>query len=822
MSWKNKNIWMIIFFVFIVVLALSPSLFGDRVIVTGDTDDLYYYLPVFEFYGEALKSGESFLWNPHIFSGFPTYLSQSAGFFDPLNIVLFKFLPTFDAYYLRLAIGIILALVFSYLVGLKFGISRLSSGLIGMGHVLAFHWRFIGNTMVSNILFLLPFLFYVYKSFLENKKRKWMWPILGGVGLGWAFIAGNAQFILYSLTLVGLYALAHFFWIDGRDKTLKKFAINVVSPLLIIVSLGFLIGLPQILPSLSFSDMTIRSEALDYASATLITLDPGDLLLLLFPDYSYFPYVTGGRKPLYVGAILFLLALASFYAIFRKKKESLEKRTREMYTIFGLFVFALIASVKYSPIFYLMSKLPVYGLFRFPMRWMFFGAWFLAILGAYGLDYLKTHRPTGVLKKIYAVYLYFFSLISLGVTFLNFAGAETLSKLSHFIDKFLSKVLYGNFGFLKDPTHYSTAIEKAVFAWKEFTSFSDVPFLLAYLSLTLASVLMFFYVWKNLSWQRFRIYAFSVMAFTFLGVFLALWQVSFDKDNLFYNNVYAQDVVMDSQYRTYTFLLNEGFDGLIEPKFKLNNEEVKLVKEFQFASGKPNMSIFSGAMYVDGYDVFLTNEMKEMLVLLGSDEGAQDENRGMLSEEREVSLKDNFGVLSMTSGKYLVSGKSIDDKRLEYVKTMYATKEEIPLYLYSNKEALPRYYFPKSVISLSNYGFSDLIENDYTNFTRETYIDCDGVCAEDKLHSSDFFEKTKERNGEFSFTVYTKAGRWFVLNESYLPGWHAFMDGEEVNIHKANALYMAVYVPDGEHEVLFEYRGVYNELKYLKLFGIVD
>jgi hypothetical protein len=45
-----------------------------------------------------------------------------------------------------------------------------------------------------------------------------------------------------------------------------------------------------------------------------------------------------------------------------------------------------------------------------------------------------------------------------------------------------------------------------------------------------------------------------------------------------------------------------------------------------------------------------------------------------------------------------------------------------------------------------------------------------------------------------------------VLVEGYLPGWRATVDGLEVPVHRANALFLAATVPAGRHQVVFTYR----------------
>jgi len=49
-------------------------------------------------------------------------------------------------------------------------------------------------------------------------------------------------------------------------------------------------------------------------------------------------------------------------------------------------------------------------------------------------------------------------------------------------------------------------------------------------------------------------------------------------------------------------------------------------------------------------------------------------------------------------------------------------------------------------------------------------------------------------------------GGYVVLNELYYPGWRAWVDGEEVEIVRANGVARAVRAPAGQHEIVFEYR----------------
>ena len=59
--------------------------------------------------------------------------------------------------------------------------------------------------------------------------------------------------------------------------------------------------------------------------------------------------------------------------------------------------------------------------------------------------------------------------------------------------------------------------------------------------------------------------------------------------------------------------------------------------------------------------------------------------------------------------------------------------------------------------------------------------------------------------------------RILVFAETFIPGWEATVDGETVEIWRANAYYQAILVPAGAHEVEFRYRPVAFRLGMVSL-----
>ncbi|MBI2096545.1 MAG: hypothetical protein HYT40_00055 [Candidatus Sungbacteria bacterium] len=767
----------LVLFVMLAVIALFPFLFGERLMLSADSDALYYYYPAFDFYGAALKAGESFLWNPYLFSGFPMYLSQSAGFLDPVNLLLFRFLPNFTAYHVRLALDVFLVMLFSYLAGRAYGLSRLASSLIGPSYLLAFHWRFLSNPVIANSLFLLPLLFFAYLKAREGAVIRWRWAVLGGIGAGWSFLAGYAQITIYSLFLLGLYAL-----VDGlfreRRKDLRMW-VGIISVLLIIAAAGFVIGLPQILPALKFTPLTIRAGGLDYGPATLKSVGPGDVILFFLPDYLYFPYLSAGRKPLFIGAFWFMMALSALVLFWRK---------REVRLFGSLFLFCFVASLAYSPLFYLMQQLPILKLFRFPFRWMYLGAWFLALLGAFGFDLMREYSASVKSKRVWISISCLIGLAAVGVLLFSVIQRVMIT-LSPWITEFFS-----SFGFTKGAPHYQDAIRRGLEALGETVSLGNWGFLIPFVSLLAAVGLTGAFIMKRVSVRSFRAFGAGLVLTTFLGIFLVQWGTSLPQASLASHGRLLESVIPPEDrilYRTYPFMISEGFTSRVPPKFTLTKGELLALTGLQLAAGSPNTHMYANVNSVDGYDPFLSREYLSRLTELGSLHGAEDTTRNLTQNERVERLYANLPLLGSMSGKYIISGVPLRHSKLVFLGSRIVSRYQIPLYLYQNIDARPRFYLLNSLDERQPKGKIVPVR------------------------------PTKVENGYFEFEIEVSKSQRLIIIESNLPGWEARIDGKVANIFPAEWLYMAVEIPEGTHKVTFLYGGMMREERFLERLGLI-
>ncbi len=76
---------------------------------------------------------------------------------------------------------------------------------------------------------------------------------------------------------------------------------------------------------------------------------------------------------------------------------------------------------------------------------------------------------------------------------------------------------------------------------------------------------------------------------------------------------------------------------------------------------------------------------------------------------------------------------------------------------------------------------------------------------EPKNPASDRAEITEYEANRMEIETSTEADGMLVLSEVHYPAWKAYIDGEPVEIERANHIFRAVPIPAGEHIIEFRY-----------------
>lgn len=370
-----KPIWIIIFLGAVVALAFIPF-FSGRILFEDDVT--YYYLPSFKFYSDVLKSGESFYINPYVFSGFPQYLSQVGGFYEPINYIIFKFLPLPFSYHFRIFLNYWLAAIFMFLFGRTLGLGYVGSLTAAFGYLTAQGLVPGMNILRSNSFFLAPGLFYV----ILRLNQIWRDPHSRGrsdlLKVGFYVLLGSSVFAVSMLggyTQLNIYALigAGFFTLY---LLIRRFSWKFLVAAGVMILLGILAIAPHILRIQELIPLTHRAGGLSFeeAKATRAALNilRNLTLNLIWPSFSF-----DTMQSLYVGTLGFVFAAAAFI---------LPKSPIRWFFI-GLLLFSVLSSFPY-PLFWIMHFVPPFHFFRFPLHWLFIGSFALSILAGIGYQLL--------------------------------------------------------------------------------------------------------------------------------------------------------------------------------------------------------------------------------------------------------------------------------------------------------------------------------------------------------------------------------------------------------------------------------------------------
>jgi len=144
-----------------------------------------------------------------------------------------------------------------------------------------------------------------------------------------------------------------------------------------------------------------------------------------------------------------------------------------------------------------------------------------------------------------------------------------------------------------------------------------------------------------------------------------------------------------------------------------------------------------------------------------------------------------------------------------YVTSEYPliSSEEGTAPIYENPEVNSILYTPSAVEHVDS--FTDMFSNmmDY-DFKETAYVeeDLNMVIDQSDITISD----VNFTNNQIVGNVRAQSNGFVMFSQSYFPGWHAYVDGKEVELYCVSGTIMGAMVPQGEHEIKFTYIPTYT------------
>lgn len=367
----------------LTVIFFNNTLTGREIFVTPDfglSDILHNEYPSKLFMSQSLKNHELPLWNPQIGTGFPLD-GYPSGLFNPINLLVFYLLPMPAAYNITLAVIFLTAAFGTYLYARSLKLTRESSliAAITFGFSGVFITQIVHFSVIQTLSF---FPFELYLAELAYQKRRLSFAILIAIPVTLQILTGFFQVVLYSTIFLFLYIL---FKTITAQKPVKKIAAFI----LIGITLGFLIGAVQLIPSWQFVQESNRREGISQAQLEAFPYPVKHLITFIWPYLLGDPRI--GTYPVfsqswglfwentgYIGLLPLILAIIATYFLTKKDRKVL------FFSLMALITFLLMLGHN-SPIYFLYNFPPL-SMFRVPARWIMFLTFSLSLLAAFGYE----------------------------------------------------------------------------------------------------------------------------------------------------------------------------------------------------------------------------------------------------------------------------------------------------------------------------------------------------------------------------------------------------------------------------------------------------
>lgn len=815
MKWaqNSDSVYMLLLALFSVVMYF-PILFQAKMISGDERVDGYYQYSLF--FSRAIENGESFLWNPHSYGGFPTFIDQFGAFLFPPVYLLFKLLPAIFAFNVTIALATFGGLVFAYLFGRSFFLSRPASLILAISYCVAqlpntFH---LGLSYAHSFLVLPMLLLALVGAKRATTRLSFvLYTFLGCAAIATGFLAGYFVTFVYALVFAGLFALFVDVWSESLGFRKGVHASAALAGMFVV---GLVVGLPQLIPLLAYGPYTSRTAEFAHEMAVGSGVQLLDFLRLVLPYHFQYP-LDPGKGYLYLGFVPLVCVLVALRFF----------RAHIVRFFAALFLFFLGFALN-APLFaWINIHVPPFNHIGGVSRWLLVGIFALAYLAGYGFDRLHEIRTDARFVSIWRVAqpilmagVGILVLMQFGIRYV--LGAEWLHR--RIFEALLSLKGRSIESLRNSPDVYINAIKHELESLNHTFSFANSDFTIFIVLTIVAIYLLRVYIRTGNAWSSTGLVVVSCL--TFLSAFVSglgntvATSTYFAEEPVAVRTVKVREKHL-SEFRFISFTggkLSRDVRAAKEwptPEDTTQYMRETLYRETASAYGLRNISGFEpirsqrANQLIDTVLAPLTDTAVDLDAIRSGAPIDKYVNTDILKQvsedEKAADIISRLPLLSMMNVKYIVSLYPLRYKTLEELQLQSVPGLLVDPYLYVNKAVLPRIYvatYPEIWRGSERDLFIEMLTT--KDFARKTFIECSD-CRE--AQSSGAVGVTHEENGLLHATTTSATGGWLVFSESNLPGWIATIDGERVPIRTANYLFQAIEVPRGVHEINFSYVG---------------
>jgi hypothetical protein len=745
----------ILLFLSLPFLAFPEIIFGQQTLYWTDLSWIHY--PRHIFAAEEWLAGRIPLWDPYQHNGLPFLAETQVGSLYPLSaIFLTPWLPSLELSLFILS-HFTLAALFTFILARSLALSYPAATVAG----LAFGFGGVLMAQVPNLNIMtgavwLPLI--LYGALQTTRQRRWWVALLAGLPLALQIFTAQPQIVFYTLVVLGGYGVyrtfADFFFGPPAQHQNRGYALRTILLLLVIILSGLLLAAPQLLPTLELQQLSVRSEERGFRFLTENSFPPPMWLQLLLPG-AFGNNVTGFKGGdafqedfIYIGFIPLLLTGFSLA----------QRRKRDMPFFMILFAAGvLLAMGRYTPLYqYVIQYLPGFALFRIPARWLMVVNLALALLAGFGLETLLQEGLSR--RKLGFILTAGLSLLVALASIWFFRAALQSWLEGHDFD------LYGRLaaafldkGYSLNPIYR----DRLLMGW--LTGLT-VPVLLLSFNLLVAMSLFTLLAARRLAPATFSL--------------LLILAVSLDL-------IAAGGTVINplKPARWWTEL-SQGALYVVE--------HVGEARVFPLGMGSEEATVSHlGQYFPSVYRIRSAGGHGSSLMLARTGD--------FLDEAHPVQAVRVLGV------RYLLTEGQMGADAAAAFPIAYSDETG---YVYENPIPLPRAFVVHQTLQVDSPEAALAHFQSLALDPRQTVVleaeQAPSLPAGPPVESQATI--LAENPQRIEIQVQAAAPGYLVLLDTFYPGWAATLDGQPTPIYRANYLSRAVFVPVGQHQVIFTYR----------------
>jgi len=794
-----------------------------------------------QFVAEQAAQGQLPLWQPNILAGTPFLAAGQSLTLYPFSFI-YLILPLWMAYGWFTVVQLWIAGLCMAVLIRTLGLSRGGALIAGLTYQLSgFFMASVVFPMILAAAAWLPLELAMIHLITRRDKNPIPSVIIGAIGLAMVALAGHVEALYFTLLVMGFYAL----WrlvdltrLSAGKISNFKFQISNVVWLATMVALGLALGAVQIIPAYELASRSFREGGATLEQIRGWAYPIRQLLAFLMPNFygnpahhQIFDLFTGQWNPVvansqggaisttewgiknyvegaaYVGILPLALALIATlqYALSRIPRLAVKREGESplAFIVLGLlsltFAFGL---PTYDLLYY---GLPFFNQSHSPFRWVWPLTLCIAVLAAFGIDYLTPNESGGVGARYISPLrkpTLWLGRIVIGV------GAVILLALAIlrvFHDSFASVIERVFSGFALAPNAFPDA--------RAFFSYEAVNIALMGLMLILAGVVILAARRagaRYISPLRIPIWQGVAALVVIADLFIASWGLHPASDPK------LLEVVPPS----IQWLKDRQAENPLQPFRVMAYQTPGSTKTLN-----ANMLWLHGLEDASGYDSLIPAQYVEYMKVI-MPQGDLPYNRvSPLYEAHADAL--NSPLLDLLGVRYAISESEISNPRWQQVYQDPAVR------IYENSEVVPRafsltaYYGPVGYSdspSDSNYpSFSDAVaQHDVRHYflvpdTDKTLMDSLSDMWPGEMYPATI---TSRKPGEVWIDVAIDVAgngsipnNYVVLTESYFPGWRAWVRPigapdsaeKEVPVHLVDGNFQMVFLLPGRWTVRMKY-----------------